>query len=72
MIAPLSTLADEELEVLAAAFDADGDAARAELERRARAELADWIVYDEPGHFHADRAADAWERGRDRVAERAR
>ncbi len=75
MSRPLAFLSDEELELLAGAFDADGDEARRELELRAREELADFCQddgRDEPTDWHADRACDAWERGRDAIAERAR
>lgn len=73
---PLAFLSDEEVELLAGAFDAEGDEARRELELRAREELAHFRQDDEPNELDellaADRAADAWERGRDRIAERAR
>ncbi len=64
----LTDLTLDELAELA--YDGDEAAAR-EIERRmgGPGQGAD---DDEPCDWRADRAADAWERGRDRVAERAR
>ena len=67
------SMSDDELaEVVEVGTLEEASRAATELARREADQAGPGESDDEPCDWRADRAADAWERSRDRVAERAR